>query len=117
MEELINAACRLGIDAGHLCEIAERSALNCFERAEVMQQRALARRTDAGDLLQPGLADVFLASLSVRTDGEAVGLVAQALDEIEQRIARFELNRCASGDEKRFPPGLPLRPFGDRDQR
>ena len=77
-----------------LRQIGERGALDRLQRAEMMQQRALARRADAGDFLQAGLADVLLAARAVRADGEAMRLVAQPLDEIEHRIARRQLERA-----------------------
>ena len=40
------------------------------------QQRALAGRPDAGDLLQAGLADVAAAALAVGADGEPMRFVA-----------------------------------------
>ena len=46
-----------------LLKIGDRGALDRLQRAEVLQQRALAGRADAGDFLQAGLADVLLAPL------------------------------------------------------
>ncbi len=60
------------------------------------QQRTFPCWSDAGDLLQSGLADVLLAFLAVRTDRETVRLVAQPLHEIQHRIARLELDRLAA---------------------
>ena len=94
VEELIYLSRRLRINSGHLGEIGQGRPLDRFHSAEMAQQRALARRADAGDFLQSGLADVLLAARAVRADGEAVGLVAQPLDEIEQRIARRQLERA-----------------------
>ena len=88
VEEIVDLARGLGVDAGHLGEIGGGGALDRLERAEMLQQRALARRADAGDFLQAGLADVALAPRAVRADREAMRLVAQPLDEIEHRIAR-----------------------------
>src|SRR5665811_1792388 len=81
------------------------------------QQRALAGRPDARNFLQAGLADVLLAPRAVRADGEAVRLVAQPLDEIEQRVARRQLERRAAGHEEGLAPGVTVRPLGDGDQR
>src|SRR5262249_51560012 len=81
------------------------------------QQGALARRADAGNLLQAGLAQVALAPGAVRADREAVRLVAQALQEIQHRITRRQPNRFAPRNEEGLPAGIPVRPLGDRDER
>src|SRR3982751_2595751 len=86
VEEIVNFAGGLFIDARHLGKIVERGALDGLERAEVVQQRTLAGRTDARNFLQAGLRDILLASGAVRADREAMRFVAQPLDEIEQRI-------------------------------
>src|SRR5262245_16866049 len=83
VEEVINFSCSLGADAGNLGEIRGRGALDRLERPEMLQQRPLAARPDAGDFLQAGFADVLSAACAVRPDGEAVRLVAHALDEVE----------------------------------
>src|SRR5436305_10694489 len=75
VEEIIDLARGFGIDSGHMFQIGNGGALDRLERAEVTQQRALARRTDAGDFLQSGFADVLLALLAVRADREAMRLV------------------------------------------
>src|SRR4051812_10192324 len=77
VEKIMDLAGGLFIDARHLREIVERRALDGFQGAEMVQQRPLARRPDAGDFLQTGLPDIFLAPRAVRADGEAVRLVAQ----------------------------------------
>ena len=85
VEIVINSARGIGVDAGNLGQIGERGPLDRLQRAEMMKQRALSRRPDAGDFLQAALADVALSPRAVRADGESVRLVAQPLDEIEQR--------------------------------
>ena len=64
----------LGIDTGHPREIAERGALDLLERAEMAQQRALARRADAGDFLQAGLAVSALCVLLAGSPRKTSGL-------------------------------------------
>src|SRR5499433_4307785 len=83
----------------------------------MVEQRALASGADARDFLQPRLADVAPASDAVGTDREAMRLVAQSLDEIEHRIARLELERFPPGQEEGLHPGVPIRAFGDRNER
>src|SRR5580704_13036988 len=65
MKEFVNPPRRFRTDAFDLHQVGDRGALDGFQRAEVMQQRALARRPDAGDLLQPGLAHVARAARAV----------------------------------------------------
>ena len=116
MKKFVNPPRRFGTDAFDLHQVGDRGALDGFERAEVMQQRAFARRSDAGDLLQAGLAHIARAARPVRADGETMGLIAQPLDEIEHRIARRQLERVAAREEEGFAAGIAVRPFGDGDQ-
>src|SRR6202012_268259 len=100
MEKLENLACALGADARNLAEVGDRGPLDLLQRAEMEQQRPLARRPDAGTLLQAALADVLLPELAVRADHEPVGLVAQPLDEIQHGVARLVLDRLAVGQKQ-----------------
>src|SRR6516165_9224181 len=79
VEEFINPSRCFGTDTIDLHQIRDRSALDRLEGAEMMQQCALACRADAGDFLQTGFAQVAHAARPVRTDCEAVRLVAQPL--------------------------------------
>src|SRR6516162_8971416 len=117
VEEVVDLARGLGADPGHLGEIGQRRALDRLERPEMVEQRALAGRADAGDFLQPRLADIAPAPDAVRSDREAMGLVAQPLDEIEHRIARLELERLPPGQEEGLHPGVPIWAFGDCKER
>src|SRR3954467_10757497 len=72
VEEIVDLAGGLFIDARHLGEIDERGALDGLERAEVVQQRALAGRPNARNFLQPGLPDVLLSPGAVRADCKAM---------------------------------------------
>src|ERR1700722_20294159 len=74
VKKFVNPPRRFGADAFDLHQVGDRGALDGFERAEVMQQRPLARRSDAGDLLQAGLAHVARAARPVRADGETMSL-------------------------------------------
>src|SRR5712692_3485739 len=97
VEEVVDLARGFRADPGHLGEIGQRRALDRLERPEMVEQRSLAGRADAGDFLQPRLADIASAPDAVRTDREAMRLVAQPLDEIEHRIAWLELERLPPG--------------------
>ena len=82
-----------------------------------MQQRPLAQGADAGNLLQAAFAQSAFAPLAVRADREAVRLVAQPLDEVEQRRPRRQPERRAPRHKERFAAGVTIRPFGDCHQR
>ncbi len=82
-----------------------------------MQQGALAGGADAGDLVERTSGEVLLAPRAMGSDGEAMRLVAQALDEIERRIARRQPERRLAGDEKGFASGVAIGALGDRRDR
>src|SRR5262249_3067993 len=117
MEEIVDAARGLVIDARHLGKIAERGALNRLERAEVPQQRPLSCRADAGDFLQTGLTDIATALLAMRANCEAMSLIAQALKEIEHGITRRQFERRLSPHVERLAAGVAIRPFGNSNER
>src|SRR5262245_52383692 len=85
VEKVVDLAPGLRADTRHLAEIGWRGALDRFERPEMVKQRALAGRADAGDFLQARLADIPPPADAMRADREAMRLVAQPLDEIEHR--------------------------------
>src|SRR5262245_39542876 len=116
VEEVVDLARGLGADSGHLGEVGDRRALDRLERPEMVEQRALAGRADAGDLLQTGLADVAPPPRPMRADGEAMRLVAQPLHEIEHGIPRPELEGLPPGLEEGLEPGVAVRPLGDREK-
>ena len=93
MEKFEDLARAFGADSRNLGKIGDRRSLDRFQRAKVVQQRALARGADAGDLLQAGLADILGTTLAMRSDDKPMRLVAQPLDEIEHGVARLELQR------------------------
>src|SRR6185312_16939004 len=77
-------------DSGHRFDVLERCCTNRTGAAKMVQQRTLAGRADARHLVERRAGDVGGAPGAVRADGEPVRLVAQALEEIEHRIARLE---------------------------
>src|ERR1700687_582083 len=117
MEEFVYPLRRFGTDALDLHQVGDRGALDRLERAEVVQQGALARRPDAGDFLPARLAYIARTPRRVRADGETMGLIAQPLDEVEHRIARRQLERVAAREEEGFAAGVAVRALGDGDQR
>src|SRR5713226_4451934 len=75
VEEIVDLAGGLGADSRHLGEVGGGGTLDRLERPEVTEQRTLAGRPDAGDLLQTRLADIAPSPCAVRPDGEPVRLV------------------------------------------
>jgi hypothetical protein len=116
VEKVVDQLRRRGVEAGRLFEVGEAGLRDVPRRAEGEQERALARRADAGDFVERALDEFALAPCAVGSDGEAVGLVAQALDEEEGRIARAEPERFAPLDEESLVAGVAVGALGDRDQ-
>ena len=83
----------------------------------MLQQRALAPGAHAGDLVQRIGADGGAALLAMAADGEAVRLVAQPLQIIENRAFGIEAERLLAGHVEMLAAGIAVRPFGDADQR
>src|ERR1051326_7250291 len=117
VEEVIDLAGGFRADAGNLLQVGDGCTLDRIERAEVAQQRAFSARTDAGDFLKAGFAQVASAPLPVRADRKPMRLVTQPFDKIEHRIARPELERIAPGHKEGFTPGVALGALGDGDDR
>src|SRR5690625_129696 len=84
MEKRMNCLCHVGGYAVHRFQFGKGRAAHGLGAAEMFEQPALAGRADAGDLVERRRADRFCALLPMRADGEAVSLVAEALDEIER---------------------------------
>src|SRR5262249_7370515 len=76
MKKVVNFTRCFRAHAGNLGEVGLGSALDCLQRAKVLQERALAGRANARDFLQAGLAQVLLAAGAMRTDRKAMRLVA-----------------------------------------
>src|SRR3984893_13954636 len=117
MKKGVDAPRGFAADTLDLHEVRQRSPFDRLKRTEMQKQRALAGRSDAGNLLQARLAQVALAARAVRTDGKAVRLVAQTFNEIKHWIARRQPERVAPWNKERFPPGIALGPFGDGSDR
>src|SRR5262249_56831629 len=79
VEEVVDLARGLGADPGHLGEIGQCRALDRLKRPEMVEQRALAGRADAGDFLQPPLADIAPTPDALRAARAALRLVTQPL--------------------------------------
>src|SRR3954467_8037241 len=101
MEEVVDRPRGCGVDARGLGQVLEGGALDRLHGPEMVEQRALAAGTDAGDLVQGVLHHLSLALGPVAPDGEAVRLVAESLHEVERRVARRKLERRPARYEKR----------------
>src|SRR5262249_37144880 len=112
VKKVVNFTRRFRAHAGNFGEVGLGGALDCLECAKVLQERALAGRPDARDLLQAGLAQVLFAPGAMRADRKTMRLVAQPLDAIEDRVARLEHERIAAGDVEGLPAGVTVGPFG-----
>src|SRR5260370_1293689 len=88
VQKVQNLGRALGVDPRTVAESGVGSPFGLLRGPERGQQGALAGRADAGDFLQAGLAYVLFAELAVRADHKAMRLVAQPLDEIQNRVAR-----------------------------
>src|SRR5438445_4325202 len=77
-------------DARHRLDVLDRGDRDRPGTAEMVQQGTFATGTDAGDLVEGGACEVGGAAGAMRADGEAMGLVTQALQEVEHRVARLE---------------------------
>ena len=83
----------------------------------MLQQRALAPRAHARDLVQRIGADGGAALLAVAADGETVGLVAQPLQIIQDRAFEIEAEGLLAGHVEMLAPGVAVGALGDSHQR
>ena len=88
VKEVVDSPRRFGADTIHLHQVGDGGALNRLKRPEVMQQSPFPGWADARDLLQAGLTQVTHAAGPMGADRKSMRLVAQPLDEIQDRIAR-----------------------------
>ena len=77
-----------------------------------MQQRLLSARTNALDLVEWVLAHFHRAPRAVGPNGEAVCLIPQSLQIVEQRRFRLEHKGRLVLDEEALQPGVAIRPLG-----
>src|SRR5579863_10306754 len=100
MEMIIDLLCHGLADAVDALEIGQSGPRDAARGAEVMEQRALAPRADAGDLVERRLTDCLGSLGSMGADREAMGFVPQALQEIEYRILRIETEGRFAGNKQ-----------------
>ena len=101
----------------HAFELAEPGAGNCSRRAEMVQQRLLAAGADPRDLVERRAPERLGPLGAVRADRKAMRLVAQALQEIEDGVARVERERRPARQEETLAPGVAVRSLGDPGDR
>src|ERR1051325_4262229 len=89
-------------DAGRGLEIGEPGRRDALGRAEAQQQRLLAARADAGNLVELRAQRIGGTARAVGADRKAMRLVAQALQEEEPRGAGRELLLGAVEQVKRL---------------
>ena len=75
-------------DPGHGGDLLDRRVADALDRAEHLEQLALALRPDAGQVVERRADAPSRPQVAVVGDREAVRLVAQALDEVERRRRR-----------------------------
>ena len=78
----------------------------------MLQQRALARRADALNIIEQRGMDGLIAPRAMSRDGEAMRLVAKLLDAIEHGVARFEQQRLTTLQIDPLASGVAVRPLG-----
>src|SRR3569832_147894 len=93
MEELVDLLGHIAAHALDCLNIGHARRRNGTCRAEVLQQRPLARRADARDLVQRAGADRLAPLLAMAADRETVRLVTQPLLVIEHWRAQLESER------------------------
>ena len=81
-----------GFAGDDLGEGVEAGALEVGDAAEFAEELAGGGWADAGDIAESGLGLAFAAAEAVEGDGEAVGFVADLLDEVEDRVVAVELD-------------------------
>src|SRR5207244_12914178 len=114
MKMIINLFCDGLADASDPIAPAETGARNRSRRAEMMQERLLSPRPDPGNLVERRASERFCPPGAVGADGEAVRLVSQTLQEIENRIPRVERERSPAGKKEALAPGVAVGPLGER---
>jgi len=82
----------------------------------MVQEGALARRTDSGDLVERIFCDIGLAARPMRPDGKPVRFVAQALDKVEDGVSDRQAERFFAWQVKNLASGVAIDALGNADQ-
>src|SRR6185437_6814722 len=113
MEMIIDGLGHLRADAGDPFEIGDAGATHGLGRAEMLEQRAFPRRSDARNLVERGGGDRLLALGAMRADGKSVRLVPELLDAIEHGVARLEQHRLLASHVNALAAGVAVGSLGD----
>src|SRR5271167_2750543 len=104
-------------DAGNPLQLAKTGAGDRSRRTEMEQHCPLAPHPDPGDLIERRAAERLCPLSTVRTDREAVRLVAQALQKVEHGVPWVEREWRSPGQKEALAPGVAVGPLGDRADR
>src|SRR5579885_3010073 len=112
MERAVDARGEFATDALDLGQFLDAGRGHAGEAAEVLEQRRAPLAADAGDLLQRTPLARLLAALAVAGDGEAMRLVAHALDQVQRRRFRPRpLGPAVIAADQGLVPGATLGVF------
>ena len=73
------------VDAFHAGDIVHAGRFQATQSTEMLEQAGAAARADAGDIFQPAGSARLLPLAAMAGDGEAVGLVAHLLHQLQGR--------------------------------
>src|SRR3954451_22820302 len=110
VQPAVEVARELAGHAGDRLELLPRGGEHRLGRAEVVEERALSRRADARQIVEDRRGHRPVAADPVVRDREAVGLVADALEQLELRRVVVEQDRVRLAREEHL-----LDPLGERD--
>ena len=82
-----------------------------------MQERLLARGSDAWNVIQDTLQPRLAATCPVSSDRKAVRFVTQTLNVVQQRISRLQQDGRPIRQEDALSACVALRPLGDTSDR
>src|SRR5690348_2142296 len=97
VEEVINFLCQRLAYAGDGFDVHKACRCDGTCRAEVLQQGAFAPSTNAGDFIERIDANSLRALLPVASDCEAMRLIAQPLEVVENGALGIEPERFPAG--------------------
>src|SRR5690242_3668754 len=117
MKVVINLFCDSFADPRHALDFRDPGARDRARRAEMVQERLLATGADARDLVERRAADRLLEAGPMRADRKTVRLVAQALQEIEDGVARLEREGRPPGEKEPLAARIAVGSLGDCHDR
>ena len=97
---------------GHRGDLLDRRLADALDRAEDLEQLALALRPDAGQVVERRADGPLGAQVAVVRDREPVRLVAEPLDEVQRRRRRRQHDGSGTAGQEQL-----LALLGQADQR